>query len=323
MRVWRAFTLAFWSTLIAVCVGIVAVYFVLSQTLLSPSTAKRWLDQSGSYTVLAETVVPSLISGNDVIPANNLVASDMLTRAAKASITADDVKAKSGPIIDAVYAWLDSKSPEVTFSVPVAAETDRFLQALRNELFTKIKSLPECRGFIDPNTLADANCLPPYVTTDGAVDVVMARVQQQELLRDKVLTPETFTCKVTTPSKRIPDLISLFWVIQLIAIPVAAVLILFLVVKRRATGLIAIAVSIALPALALLVIGLIIMGSGTTFIAGMVSKSEAAAIAAPLSKVVASSLASTTLQTSGILALVSIVLGGVGIWWRRRSLRQS
>lgn len=314
--------MAFWSTLITVCVGIVAAYFILSQTLLSPTAAKHWLDQSGSYSALAETVVPSLISGNDVIPSNNLVASDMLKRAAKASITADDVKAKSGPIIDGVYAWLDSKSPEITFSVPVGAETDRFLQALRNELFTKIKSLPECQGFIDPNTLVDANCLPPYITTDGAVDVVMARVQQQELLRDKVLTPATFTGKVTTPNKQIPDLISLFWVIQLIAIPVAAILVLFLVVKRRATGLIAVAIALALPALALLVIGLLVMGSGTTFISNLIAKSEAAAIAAPLAKVVASSLTSIILQTSGVLALAGVIMGGLGIWWRKRSARQ-
>ena len=322
MKVWRAFTLAFWGTLITVCVSLIAVYFVLSQTLLNPTAVKRWLDQSGSYAVLAEIVVPNIVKNSGGIPSNSLVADDMLMRAAKASITADDVKAKSGPIIDAVYAWLDSKSPEITFSIPVTSETDRFLQALRNELFTKIKSLPECQGFIDPSTLADANCLPPYVTTDGAVDFVMERVQQQELFRDKVLTPTLITGKTVTLNQRIPDAISLFWVIQLIAMPVVAVLTLFLIIKRRATGLIAVAVALAIPALALLVVGLLAMGSGETVIASLLSKSDLTAIAAPLSKAAASSVASTSLLTGGVLAVVSIGLGGCGTWWRKRRASQ-
>jgi hypothetical protein len=311
--------LTLWVVLISACVGFAAMYYVLSQTILSPTAVKHWLDQSGSYSILAEEVVPLLAQGEEA-PKSTLLTHDMLKRAAKASLKPEDVKAKTEPMVDAVYAWLDSKSPEITFTVSTEDETRKFLHALRTELLAKVKTLPGCTQYVDVAELEQANCLPWYITADTAVSTVMTRVEQQDVFRDKQLTPESFTGRVaTTPSKRIPDIISLMWVVQLVAIPLAAISALFLIVKRRAIGLFAVGLSLLIPGLLLLASGVFFSVAGSTTITAFVEKSELAAIAVPFGSTVASSLALICYQVGGVLGIIAIALGVVSIWWRKRT----
>lgn len=321
MKVWRGITLGFWVMLMTACVSLIAFYYILTQTVLNPTTVKKWLADSGSYSTLVETVVPMLATSDNgsAIP-DSLVTTDMIKRAAKASISPNDMKAKVEPIIDATYAWLDSKSPEISFSVSTDAETRRFAEALRREVLVKAKSLPECSGSIDAAALEQASCLPWYVSAESATDSVMARIEQQELFRDKKLTSDILASKASaSASDRLPELISLLWVIQLIAMPIAAVVALFVLVKRRATGLIAISTSLLLPGIALLVIGLLFASTGGGLVSDFVEKSEFAAIAEPLGKVAAKSLAAVAVQVGGLLLGSALVLGAIGVLWRVRS----
>jgi len=320
MKVWRGFTLALWIALMTTCVSLVAVYYILAQTILSPVTAKKWLNESGVYGQLAEVVVPKLTPADDsTATTNGLITPDMLQRATKLSIKPADVKAKVEPIIDATYAWLDSKSPDITFSVSIGEESERFLQALRREVRAKIESLPECSGYVDPAELERASCRPWYVSTDSATDTIMAKIEQQDIFRDKKLSPDTLAGKTTvTPGKNIPELLSLLWVIQLVAMPVAGLAALFVIVKRRAAGLTAVGVSLLTPGLGLLVIGLLLHFGGGTAITDFVEKSDFAAVAAPLGRVIAQSFATITLQVGGILSGIGIVAVAAGIWWWRR-----
>lgn len=320
MRVWKVITLGFWVMLMTACVSLIAVYYILAQTVLNPTTVKKWLDESGSYTTLAETIVPMLATGEDATaPSNKLVTPEMLKRAAKASITPNDVKAKVEPVIDATYAWLDSKSPEVTFSVSVGTESERFLQALRREVRSKLETLPECGGTIDIRELEQASCLPWFVSAESATDSVMTRIEQRDIFRDKEITPDSLsTSNPASASNRLPEIVSLLWVVQLIAMPVAGVVALFVIAKRRATGLIAVGISLLLPGIALLIVGLLSYSSGAAIVSGFVEKSEFATIAAPLGTTVAKSLASVTLQISALLCGVAVVIGALGIWWRKR-----
>jgi len=321
MKVWRGITLGFWIMLMTACVSLIAVYYILAQTVLNPATVKKWLNESGSYGALAETIVPMIATPDDALtPSNKLVTPDMVKRAARASITSDDVKAKIEPVIDATYAWLDSKSPEITFSVSIGTESERFLQALRREVRTKLESLPECTDYVDPATLEQATCLPWYVSAESATDSVMARIEQQDIFRDKKISHEILATKSSASlSKQLPELVSLLWVIQLIAMPVAGVIALFLIAKRRATGLIAVSTSLLIPGIALLVLGLLFHFGGNATVSGFVEKSEFAAIAEPLGKTIAKSVASITMQVGGLLGGIAIVLGALGIWWRKRT----
>lgn len=298
----------------------IAVHYILAQTILNPTTVKKWLNDSGSYATLAETIVPMLATGDSATTSTNkLVTSDMVKRAVKASITPDDVKAKVEPVVDATYAWLDSKSPEITFSVSIGTESERFLQALRREVRTKLESLPECTEYVDLASLEQANCLPWYVSAEGASDSVMARIEQQDIFRDKKISPEVLTAKNSVSlSKRLPEIVSLLWVIQLIAMPVAGVVALFVIAKRRATGLIAVSTALLLPGITLLVVALLFQLGGNATVSGFVEKSEFAAIAEPLGKTVAKSLTSVIMQVGGLLTGIAIALGALGIWWRKR-----
>lgn len=320
MKVWKAFTLGVWVVVMTTCVALIAVYYILSQTVLSPNTVKKWLNDSGSYGQLAEVVVPMLAASDNKATAKSaLVTDEMLQRAAKASLKPEEVKTKVEPIIDATYAWLDSKSPEVTFSVSIDEESERFLDALRREVRARAESLPECDGYIGIAEIEAADCLPWYVSSDAAADTVIARLQQQEIFRDKVLEPESIAAKSTTSvSGRVPELISLIWVVQLIAMPIASLVALFVIVKRRAAGLVAVSTALLLPGLTLLVIGLLFQLGGHAAVSGLVERSDFAALAEPLGKTIARSFTSTLYLVGGVLTGIGTVLAAVGIWWWKR-----
>lgn len=315
--------MALWATLMTSCVSLLAAYYILSQTLLNPTTVKQWLNDSGAYSSLVETIVPSLVTNSGVsITSTSVVTPDMLQRAAKASIRPEDIRAKTEPVVDAVYAWLDSKSPEVNFSIETGVETDRLLKALRVEVLAKAKSLPVCTGYIDLASLEQATCLPWYVSPEGATDSVMQRVEQQDIFRDKKLTADSFMGREgVTFGKWLPSAVSALWVAQLITMPILGAAILFVITKRRAAGLIAVGSSLLTPGLALLVLGLLLFVGGSTSIAAFVQEGDVAAIAQPLGKVIAQTLANITLQVGGILTGLGALITVAGIWWRKRSRR--
>lgn len=319
MKFLRGIALGFWIMLMTFCVSLVAAYYILSQTILNPAAAKSWLNDSGAYSSLAELVVPQVATPSEETVVR-LVTPDMVQRAAKASIKPEAVKAKVEPIVDATYAWLDSKSPEVTFSISTTAETDAFLAALRSEVLAKIKSLPICEGYVDTAVLETATCLPGYVTAEEATDAVMQRLGEQETVRAKALTPEVFS-RQNKPNfaSNLPDIISLFWVAQLIAIPVFILIALWLLAKRRGGGLVAIASSLLTPGLTLVILAFVLQIGGKAFVESLVAQSDFATVAAPLGREILKDLASVTLLAGAVLSGVALVAGGLGIWWRRRS----
>lgn len=324
MKFLRGVALGFWILLMSFCVSLVAAYYILSQTVLSPAAVKGWLNDSGVYSSLSDMVVPQLSEEGQEETVVRLITPDMVQRAAKSSIKPETVKAKVEPIIDAVYAWLDSKSPEVTFSVSTKDETQAFLAALKGEVLAKIKTLPECQGFVDTTALETANCLPWYVSAEEATDLVMQRLSEQEAIRSMSLTPEMFERSgQSTFSSELPDLVSYFWVAQLIAMPIFGILALWLLFKRHGGGLVAIASSLLSPGVTLIVLGLVIQFGGAAFIESFVAKSEIAEIAAPLGEEIAKDLASITLATGLVLSGVAAVLSGLGIWWRKRAKAQA
>ena len=324
MKILRGITLAFWIMLMTGCVSLVAAYYILGQTILNPGTVKGWLSESGIYNSLAENIVPKLaVNHEEAVAESSFVTNDMLQRAAKSTFKPESVKAKAEPVIDAVYAWLDSKSPEITFSVSIEAETEAFFTALRGEILAKIKTLPECTTYVAPEDAVSANCLPFYATPENATDIVMQKVREQSTLSAKALTPESFTSSgADNATNKLPDLISYLWVAQLIAIPIFALIALFVIFKRRAAGLIAVGSSLLMPGLTLLALGLLLLLGGGAFIESLVAKSEVASVAGPLGKVITETFSTTSIQAGAVVGGVGAVLVAGGFWWKRRSKRR-
>lgn len=325
MKILRGIALGFWVTILSVCVSLVAVYYIASQTILSPTAVKGWLNDSGAYTSLTDIVAPNLMVSDQPVPeATSTISADMIQRAAKASIKPEMVKAKVEPIIDATYAWLDSKSPEIRYEISTTDITTGFLAALRAEVLAKAKTLPECSGYVAPEDIVTANCLPWYVSPEAATDAVMEYVSKQEAVRHMVITPETFSAKQKSGlSDHLPDFISYLWVAQLLAMPVFALVALWLILKRRGGGMIATASSLFTPGLTLLIIGLVLLVGGGISIESLVVESQFASIAGPLGKEITKDLASITLFVSAVLLLSALITGGLGFWWRKRSRAKS
>ena len=323
MKILRGVLLGFWVAVMAGCVSLVAIYYILSQTILSSTAVKEWLNDSGTYGRLTEAIA-SNISASQSPQEAGFITSDMIRNAVKASIGPETAKSKIEPIIDATYAWLDSKSPEITFSISTEKETGLLLAALRTEVLTKLKSLATCDQYVAPEALATANCLPSYTTPEEAADVVMQMAEGHEALRDKTLTPDK-VITIDSSTKRLPDLVSYLWVAQLIAMPIFGIVTLFLVVTRRGGGLVAVASALLSPGLTLLVLALILQvwGASLAETLSIGEKTGDLTLVEPFMKEALKDIATTTLYVGLILSAISVALGGLGIWWRKRARRKA
>lgn len=323
MKVLRGIVLGFWVTVMAGCVGLIATYYILSQTILNPAAVKGWFNDSGVY----RTLIDMEAKNSAQIPASSsIVTPKVMERAIRAGTRPDDVRKKAEPIIDAVYAWLDSKNPDIEFSLSTKDDYERLMTALRSELTAHIKTLPACDQYVAPEELATATCLPSYVTVDTAVDTVMKQIREQDSLSEKVLTPEALSLETKSDGVRLlPDLISYLWVAQLMAMPVLAIIALVLVIKRRGGGLISVASALLSSSLTLFIlVGLIHFG-GASLIDSLSTSGETEnmALIEPLVREALKDVGSTALSTGLLLTITSVVLGGLGFWWRKHSRRRA
>lgn len=245
MKVWRGISLGLWSVTLTVLLLICTVYFLVSNTLLDEVAVTKQLDSSRVYGVLrTEVVIPAI---TDQITRksdpNSLISPDVITKSLSSSLSETDVKTISQPMLDALYGWLNKKRPDPNFSVSIAAENEQFLASLKDTVKQKLTSLPVCAMYyVDEATLVRGECLPQYTTVDVALDEVMTQVRVQATPFGTEISDQTvgLSSKQLGDNANIPDYLSYLWTLNLIALPLAGLSILYLLIKFGGTGAIVI-----------------------------------------------------------------------------------
>lgn len=249
MKTWRVISLTLWGIILTTLLVVSGAYLLLAHTVLDQTRTTNALKQTAFYkTVREDAFLPAVRdqlakddAGGTILPPQ-----DTLTEVERV-FTVDKVQRMSDEILGATYRWLDKKTPELEFSVPIASEKQAIVDGLSARIRQNVAALPTCTRAADiPDRLGDATCLPPFSSRDEVSESAITEMNTH--LRDTgdALTPEVLgmTRDNFGSGMNLPDFVSYAWALHLAALPLAALIILYLLLKRRGAGLIAVGASV-------------------------------------------------------------------------------
>lgn len=243
MNIWRGIGTGILAVLLAVFLSISALYFVLDHSILDAQQTKDILSRSKFYTILRDdALLPGATKqAIEGAPIGGPLTQTEIIDSLREVFPEEKVATMANVVIDAVYQWLNKKSPDIEFSISLGAEKQRFLANVEKRLSENLNKLPICTTWQSPDTsLSEMTCLPRYTTVAAATETIMQPIREQTSRVDDQINAETvgLTSQSLGSARNIPDYISYLWTLNLITLPLAGLIALYLTLKRRGIGLI-------------------------------------------------------------------------------------
>lgn len=320
MKVWRGFTLTVWVIILTLLAAFTMQYRALQSTVLDGNTAKAQLERSGAYEKFRDTVLLEKLRAvvQERYPKNTVIDDAMLRAILAETLPRAEMERRFEPAVDAFYRWVDSKEPEINFSVDLSDKVGVFYRVLEVQLGKKLATLPSCGDYRYPPeeaVLVD-KCIPVYIAVTEATAAAMSTLKTSELPIGNTITPETLGLPKTqtVAFKQIPTYLNYLWVLNYVAITLFALIALLLIASRKSLGILAIGIS--------LITASVVVWLTQPIIRNLIP-SQAEGALALLSELTNALLVAFT-ATGARYALISLLIGGILVagvttWrlWRR------
>lgn len=139
-----------------VSVGLWITVMTLQSTLLNREVVLGWLDKSGAY----NHVLDSIINLQNVGQGAQSLDQQALQKAVGETLTPSYIKQVSETAINSVFDWLEGKTDEISFNITVADKRAELQQQLQEVLVPQLKGLPVCKSGFSGLSSSDNECLP-------------------------------------------------------------------------------------------------------------------------------------------------------------------
>lgn len=145
----------------------------LHATILDRVVVKDWLTTSKVYdgrllSALIQTPTTGGSYGSTPTPqpqasAGISVPPEAIKAALTATFTPDFVQAQTEGVVNNAYDWMEGKTSEFKFSIPIDQKRSAFIQQLSKAIEPQITALPVCQA---SRRTQQSTCRPPSVTTE-------------------------------------------------------------------------------------------------------------------------------------------------------------
>lgn len=260
MKVWRVISLTLWGIVLFGLLIVSVGYYTLDQSVMNQTKMKQALESHSTYKIVrTEQVIPQFMGRSpvDLDDTGVLTQSDLL-KALEQVFNEQKVKNLSEQVVDIMYEWLNKKRPDLTFSFDLSQEKQQLLANLSVRVVANAQKLPDCTDtFPDTNELREFTCIPYYTDAKTIASSVNAELASSFENLDITLTSDDvgLTARQLGALVNLPDYYGYLWALNLVTLPLAGLLALYLLIKRRGTGVIAIGAVVLVSATALLVGG--------------------------------------------------------------------
>lgn len=258
MKVWRIISLTLWGIVLLGLLAVSVVYFTLDQSVMNQTKMKQALESHSTYKIVrTEQVIPQFMGRSpvDLDDTGVLTQSDLL-KALEQVFNEQKVKNLSEQVVDIMYEWLNKKRPDLTFSFDLSQEKQQLLANLSERVVANAQKLPDCTNtFPDTDEVREFTCIPYYTDATTIASSVNTELASSFENLDVTLTNEDvgLTARQLDGFVNLPDYYGYLWALNLVTLPLAGLLVLYLLIKRRGAGVIAIGATVLVSATALLV----------------------------------------------------------------------
>lgn len=245
MKTWHGVRLGLYAVIIAVCVTVVGTYWTMQSTVLQKGSLGRWAKQSNSYASIRDALFTPKITEavNDAKPNGfGLLPDNDIRAAINHAITPNDVAAKSQPALDAIHAWLDSKADTIEFSIPTADLRSRVITNLTDELSRELQRAPICSFNNSYSDIENGLCQYGAAFSEQIKQVLVDALESNLARHDtNTITASDITipASIARGTKNLPDILNLLYMAAIFCGGLLALALLWLIVRHRAAGLIA------------------------------------------------------------------------------------
>lgn len=171
MNILRAILVSLAGFVCTIAISGFIFLLALHSTILNRAVAKDWLTTSKVYDGrLLSALVQAANTGDeqggnpDSQPQSGINTSpETVKTALTATFTPDFVQAQVEGIVSNAYDWMEGKSPEFKFSIPINQKRDTFIQQLAKAIEPQIATLPVCQSIRQSQ---QSTCRPRNVTIE-------------------------------------------------------------------------------------------------------------------------------------------------------------
>jgi hypothetical protein len=157
-----------------ICVIAISGFVSLSalhSTIMDRAVVKDWFTTSKIYdgrlvSALVQTTDTNSEQGSSLNPQSQAgirTSPEAVRTALKATFTPDFVQPQIEGVINNAYDWVEGKTPEFKFSIPISQKRDTFIQQLAKAIEPQIAALPVCQP---TRQIQQSTCRPRNVTAE-------------------------------------------------------------------------------------------------------------------------------------------------------------
>ena len=260
MKVWQGIGTTILAILLGVFLAVSATWFVLDRSILDEVQTKKALETAKVYeTIRSKNVIPKLTDdiSRQITYTGALTKTDVIDSLREA-FPQKAVTEATNTVVDSTYQWLNKKSPDIGFSILVTDEKALFVNKIGEKVTANLEKLSVCRTLAQIEAASEnLQCIPPNSSDVVIHDAVMEEVTNKVSAVDDAVTPETLGLSTAQLGeyRNLPDYLSYLWTLNLITLPLAGLITLYLIIKRRAIGLIVVGVIVLLVSIACIITG--------------------------------------------------------------------
>lgn len=160
----------------------------LNATIANREVVKQWLVASGVYqNALGSVLQVSASSAAD----GKIVSSDLLQKALAQTFDSAFIQQSTNTVLDASFDWMEGKTQNLTFSIPVQEKAGAFSANLAALVLPKLEALPQCTTRISVDNPNEITCLPAGVNAKDYAAQLTQPSQETNFLQAP-LTQDTF-----------------------------------------------------------------------------------------------------------------------------------
>ena len=195
MNVFKKSLLGLCALLLTIVLFLFGLVFGLNQIFGTPDALKSTLKESGFYQsvvgdALDQAQKEQSADEQNQIPIDNPEVRNVIKSAASPEFLQSQVEGT----LDSVYAWLQGKTPKLTFSIPLGDTKTKLADGLYQYAERRLASLPACAPGAVPNTGVDpfsAACLPQGVGAAAIADEARNKIMNGDFMKDTTITADS------------------------------------------------------------------------------------------------------------------------------------
>jgi hypothetical protein len=146
------------AILMGLAFGVWVAVATLQMTVLNREVAKGWLQDSGLYANLIDTI-PFQVDNGDTGGRKTFITTEDIQGALKKTFPPSYIQTHAETIIDSAYDWMAAKSDKVSFSIPINDKMTDFATNLAAQIQPRLATMPACSSVMSSND-GQPTCIP-------------------------------------------------------------------------------------------------------------------------------------------------------------------